>query len=412
MSKKYLIFLLILMMFLFSVYNVNAFFFWSHEKWVIEGFNEINSPTTNLCRAYLNIVIDGDLSSDSGVIHYSDSGQTLFSYIYPHTLQGYNECLREAGSDVQIRCFCIGNYLHILQDSYSHNIGGLVEKYLRKYLGNNYLGHMTLERNYENIHKTIVSSTNPNLKSLVDQNDKRVLDSLFPEFGGNDKYLEVMKGMSGLNMKNDAQLIRQGYLGEGFYDYVYKDKTKLPLWAYWVTGLMSFLSFLIILLLLLFGKTKWKYLTIFVFFLAFLAVIVIFYSFNPPVPLIGGNIWDLTKMPLPTWKITTFIIEVPPRFGYLRVSEQDVKDYDSKIQKATNEFLQNPIPNIQDASGLTYQDKNGNIVIGPLTQAEKPFKYILLPIMAFNLLWTFVWLFMKSFGIKLKRRWYNPFSWI
>ena len=416
MNKK-----LLLLIFVTSILLINslqlssAFFFWSHEKFVIQEFDEISddqSATVKMCRPYLNILIDGDLSSDVGVIHYGSSGASLFSYIYPHTLQGYNECLRDSGSDDQLKCFCTGNFLHILQDSYSHNKDGIVYKYLIKYFGNNYLGHMIVEKNFQTLHEKYIEQTNPTLKTKIDENDKQILNSLFPEFGGDDKYLNVMQKMSGLNMKADAQLIRSGYLGEGFYNTVYKDKTQIPVWGLWVSYLTMFIGFLSFLLLLIFGKTKWKYLTAFIFLLLFLVGFITYYSFNPVIPIINKDIWSITGVPLPTWKITTMLIEIPPKFGYLKFSQQDLIYYDNIVQEATNNFLRNPVANIQDASGLTYQDANTKqLVQGSLTYAERGFSMILLPIITIIISWIMITLLLKSFAIKFKRRWYNPYSW-
>jgi len=89
-----------------------------------------------------------------------------------------------------------------------------------------------------------------------------------------------------------------------------------------------------------------------------------------------------------TWKLTTFVIEVPSKFGYLSVSDSDISYYDKVVQEATNKFLETGNLQTDDNSGLSYYDRSGVFHQGALTNAEKTSVRFILPafILAFSIL--------------------------
>ena len=84
-------------------------------------------------------------------------------------------------------------------------------------------------------------------------------------------------------------------------------------------------------------------------------------------------------------------------FGYLSVSDQDVKDYGNKLQIATDNFLQNGVLTVDDASGLSYRDSNGVWVTGALTNSEIPFVYVIFPLTMVIFSVVTIYLFFKTF---------------
>jgi len=358
MKKILLITLSLFIVFSFAQ-PIDAYFFKDHIYWTLDGFKTTNSPITQRCRPYMEQVIGGVTASDVPIIHYFDEKVT--SYIFTHQRNAYLTCELESSGDEELFCFCIGMALHQVQDHFSHDVGGLVAKYLKKYGASNLFGHMVVERNYENKHgKSLI---NDPLISQVNFYNSIVLDLLFEETGGDPKYLEMLNEVSGIDMTQDARVIRSGYQGEGFYNTVYKDKVKLPFWAWALGGLLILFGLGATFGIIWFGKTNWKWIAIIFWVIIFAIGVIILYS------LFTGT----------TWKITTFIIEQPPKIGYLNVADKDIVYYDTIVKQESNNFLETGILTFDDASGLPYVDRFGNKIKGSLKQSESTFRYIVLP---------------------------------
>ncbi len=409
--KKIILFLVFGIFLISLVQPVTSFFPKSHIKWSIDGFQQTNSAITNECKNYLDVVMDGNTGSDVGVIYYGSSDKTLLgTYIGTHAKgSGYDSCMKEAGSDVKKRCFCYGNYLHIIQDSFSHNPGGLTETYLKKYFGNNYFGHMAIERDFENKHMKYLTEKGDYIivSGQLDYYNSNILKTMF-ELKNNQYYpsdlMLLVNRMAGLDMTSTTQIFQSGYLKEGFYGnvdkYRYNQQTDLPIWFYLVPSGMVLVGLALFIFILILGKNRWKWFTAFTFLIIALLGLLVLYSFNI------FDVWSLTGVKIPTWGIITWTLDVVTKMGYLSVSQADVQSYDKIIQDATNKFLECGVDciKIDDASGLTYKDRFGNIVTGALTQAERPFKivfyFILIPLYIF----LEAWLIFKSLGIKFRRR--------
>lgn len=366
------------------IIQVSAFYPKSHIAFTIDGLEQVNSPITQRCRPYLQLVLDGNSGTDVPVVHYGDK-DTISSYVSTHTLASGNKaCFEEAGSDVQKQCFCHGNALHLIQDTFSHN--GITASYIKSQLGSNYLGHMTVERSFENKHMAWLTLKNDYAitSGQLTYFDTRYLDSLFiTDSAGlkqQSQYLTMLNRMSGIDMTNDAKVVRSGYQGEGFYNTIYKDKLSLPWWVYGISVGLALLGLFFIVFMFLFGKNNWKWIVICEGLIFLGAGILIFVSFYTGT----------------TWKVTTFLIETPASFGYLAVSQADMEDYANRAQLATNEYLKTGVLSVEDATGLSYTDSLGNSIVGELSQAEGPFKiftyFIFLPAyLFFN-----GWLILKS----------------
>lgn len=413
-----------------SLNNVSAFFPKSHIAFVIDGFQQVDSPITQMCRPYLNLVIDGNSGSDTGVIHYSD-GEAIGSYIFTHTKGGYEKCLAEAGDNVQKKCICIGQATHIVQDPGGHLEGGIVEIGLKQFFGSNYFGHMTLERNFENKEIAYLTSIGDYaiVSGQLEYYDSMYLDSFFKMDSSGQlvpsEYMKLMSTVAGVDITGDAMAVRSGYQQSGFYNTVYKDKQSIvPFWAKGISLGVALLGLSMCLILIFLGKGKWKWLSLFFWALVFLFGLLLSSSVFLNLP--------------PIWKLTTLVIEIPPMIkgwevlavsllicipiflwgnkkyrwifmglflalgifgfflfgsgGYLSVSDQSVISHYKATQEATNEFLRTGVLNVLDASGLSYTDQNGNYVVGALTNAEKGFKYIwysIIPLIFFILFWMF-----------------------
>lgn len=388
LKKKIFVAIFPILLLVLTIIPSQAFFVKSHIAWTVDGFQTISSPITEKCRPYLNIVLDGDTGTDVGVLHYGETESALSSYIALHTKgAGYQNCLAEASTDIGKQCMCVGEALHIVQDSFSHLQGGVTEKYLKKFLGTNYFGHMTVERNFENKHMDLLTKRGDYsaTSGQLEYYNGIVLNSLFPEFGGDEKYLQLLKDMSGISLENDARIFRSGYLGEGFYNSIYKDKVSLPYWTYLISIGAILLGFGLGILILFIGSSGWKYLTAINWLIIGIIGAIILFSF------VTGT----------TWRLTTFVIEVPPMFGYLKVSDTDVAHYDDIIQQATNQYLSEGVLNIDDATGLTYTDsKTGELIQGALTKAETPFKVIWFVIILPLYLALNIFLLVKTFKRK------------
>lgn len=380
MNKKLLLILPIMLLILVS--PVFSLFTKTHNYYILKGFEEVDSPITRMCADKINLVTDGQTAADIGVIHYFDRDKDFFSYIFTHSRNFYTRCIQEAGSDQELQCWCIGAGLHQIMDDKSHNEDGLVTKYLKSEFASNLLGHMTVENDFELKILKLHSNENIISSGKLDTLNQQTLYSMFPDKGGNDKYFQLMQTVSNIDFRFDGLTFRKGYLDEGFsfYNNIYKDKVSLPWWfnsiflgAFIIGVAISFVAFFK-------GKTKWKYIVL---------------AEGLLIILIGGGL--LYSAYTTPWKITTALIEIPASLGYLSVSNEDVVVYDRLIQTATNSFLTDGILKIDDVSGRTYYDRNGEKVIGALNEAEKPFKYILLPIIIiFMVILNFI-IFRKSF---------------
>lgn len=362
--------------------NVSAFFTRSHETWMLNGLEQTDSSITSLCRNYKAEFLDGNTAADVTVLHYADSKVT--SYIFTHTRAGYTKCMEDAGSDPALRCFCYGVYLHNLQDSYSHLQGGVVEQTLKKYFGSNYMGHMTVERNFQSKHMQLLEDRNDYVISSgqLDYYDSISLNTLF-ENGEPSKYLDALNNIAGIDLSNDAKIFRSAYQGEGFYNTVYKDKIALPSWFYIIAYGLIIVGILVTVLIIGLGRNKFKYFAaIFWILLAVFGVILLLSFYT------GSS-----------WKITTFIIETPPKFfNYLGVTDASVKSYDKIIQDATNQFLTDGVFRIDDASGLTYCANTrtdgtcAKEIKGALTNAETGFNivfyWLLTPLFVILNIWS------------------------
>lgn len=363
MNKKLLflpIFALILVAFSLTV---SAHFTKSHEIWVIKGFEQLSSgDAAYICKDKLAIVLDGNTGADVPVLHYFDEG--VAAYISTHTTgSGYKACLDAAGSDIDKRCMCVGIGTHITQDAHSHTdettIDGLVPAHLKKFFGINFLGHMVIERNFENKHLKLLENDPIITSGKLELYDSKVLDSFFPDVGGDYKYFNLFSDMSGIDIRNDAVLFRGGYQGKGFYDTVYKkEKAKLPFWMQAIAYGMAIAGLIFSVIFIFFARSKWLW--------------RIIGSLQWIIILVVGVLLIVSFYQGTTWKITTTFIEIPAKLGYLAVSNDVVVQQNEVVQRATNEFLRSGVinPRFQDATGLSYVDSLGNQKRGAITESE------------------------------------------
>lgn len=386
--KKLNIFLIFTLIMIVFCFPVSAFFTESHIYWSLKGMKEVSSSITSMCGSEENMqaVFDGNTGSDIFVIHYYDKNK-VSSYIATHTKgAGYQNCLENAGGDVGMRCFCVGEALHITQDHFSHEAGGLTPTTLNKFLASNHFGHMTVEKGFQDKHLELLADkkdkyyTNGDIDYYAAPSKNSVVCESFKD----PKYTTLLKKMSGLgeDVENDIALFCSGYKNDGFFNTVYAKKVDFP--ASWYV--LAFGSLIIGLGLglavVILGRNKWKWLLFAIFML--LAVF--------------GGLLTYGYFTGQAWNIINTAVGIPAKFGYLSVSDSDVSLYNDRIQEATNKFLQTgQIPyNIVDASGRSHM-VNGVWVTGALDAIDNVFNWFVYPIVLLFLTVLIVWLFYKTF---------------
>ncbi len=338
----------------------SAFFAKSHEYWTIKGFEEINSPITQLCSGDIDLVAAGNFQTDASVLHYFDD--KFMSYISTHTRgSGYQACLQQAGTDPELRCYCYGVGLHNVQDHFAHTEVGVVPKYLNKYFSSNLVGHMVIEKSFEEKHMDFVSTDSVVTSGDLDYYDSIICDNLFVETGGDYKYINLLNDMSGIDMSNDVNIFCNGYQGKGFFDTVYNEKLKLPWWFWGLSIGLILVGLAVAILFIIYGRTMWKYSLVFMYLMIALVGVLILVSF------FTNN----------TWQWIDYTISLVP----ITVTDGDISYYDNVVQQATNQFLSTGKLVYDDNSGRSYVDRNGMDVVGALGEAEKSFQFIILPIL-------------------------------
>jgi len=366
----------------------SSYFTRTHTYWTLNAMQNVDSPITQECRPFIKETVDGNTLADVPVLFYFSSDKQS-SYIFTHQKgSGFNECLREAGSNTKLRCVCFGVASHVVQDFYSHTDTGVVPDYLRRFAGANFLGHMVVEQSFQDKFLKLKKDTDIIASGTLDRFDDVALDTIFDETGGDSEILELLNKMADLDMENTARVFRSGYQGEGFFSTVYQDKVKLPFWGFAVSIILIISGLAISVFLIFTGRTGWKWVTALLWLVLLGFGILILFSF------LTGT----------TWKITTFLIQQPPKLGYLQVSQSDVVFYDNIIQEATNQLFRTGRLPFDDASGLSFKSSEGIQIEGALKKAEGTFKFIVFPIFIILFIILNVFLFAKSYGLSFRRK--------
>lgn len=365
MLNKRIFLFLFLGIFLISLLGSSqAYFYKSHEFWTLKAFSQTSSPITQLCGTGNNYEAfkTGVLAADVPVLHYFD--KKVSSYVGTHSKgAGLASCLSNADTDEE-KCFCYGETMHwVAQDRYSHLQEGVVYKYLKSEGGLNFLGHMTIERDFENKHMEYVKNDPIVTSGKLEQYDSTALDYLFEEYGGNPELLSLLSQQAGIDLTNDARIFRSGYQGEGFYSTVYKDKVSLPYWFWLIPIILIIFGLFLVFASLKFGKGFWKWM------LLIYSIVIVIFALVILISIFQGT----------TWKLTTIFIEIPPKFGYLSVSQEDIVYYDQIVTQATIDYLKTGNVVIVDGSGLSYE-QDGQLVKGALSEAQQVAQYIIYPI--------------------------------
>ena len=391
MNKKIFI-LIFVFMILFSSY-ASAWFTLDHTIFTLEAFNEVNSPITQMCKNKLDIVLDGNFAADIPVLHYIDSLQNKVptSYSFTHSVgSGYNECMELAGSDINKKCFCYGVGLHEVQDPFSHGtegVQGLTATYLKKGVTTNLIGHMIVEKDFQNKHlplvKELYGDTFVSTAEYYGGENKNAIicNNLCDSTGCKTQYMSILNEMANQNMELDADTICKGYKGFGFYDTVYVNKVGLPGWAYTISLGMFILCAILAGLALWKGNSnsyKW----------AFIGIMILF--------AIIGLILYISVVTGTSWKLVNVGLQLPPKIGWLSVSETDMKEYHQLVIDSSNQFLRTGIVPYDDVTGLEYCDSDGNCVIGQLAEAEKTSRIVFLLIEILFAIFI-LFLFYKTF---------------
>ena len=386
---KKVIFLL-LMTFLL-VPNVNAFYAWSHRYWDLKAITETNSFITQECGTpeMIALCLDSESSLDIPVLHYSDN--KLSSYIFTHVQSAQTGLKQDAGADSKLRCQAYCSGMHLIADHYAHDENGLVPKYLANSFAPNLGGHMTIENDFDLKHKAYLKNVVKDslvVDGTVDYYDSVYLDTFFQD----EKHILLLNEIAGIDLRNDLNIISNGYKGTGFKAIVYDQKLKLPFW-YWAVSIGGIILGLGLTLLIIFtGKTNWKWFMIIPWVLLIvLAVIVVIAYFT-------GS----------TYQIINGFLRIPTSVGLLSVSEKDVEYYDRVIVDALKRYLETGVIPFDDSSGLSYcpggqTTQSGSCShwrTGALTQSGKRFTYGVVPLLAIFFALMNVLLFIQTYSKK------------
>ena len=386
MDKK-LIFFFILG--IFFIGSVSAYYPSSHRYWDLKSLSEVSSPITKLCTEdndFTNLVVDGESAADATVIHYYDN--EFLSYVATHTRGiGFTECLAQAGTDPELLCICYGIGLHNVQDHFAHTDDGLVPTYLKSNLAPNLLGHMAIENSYDTKHIPYLDGQGDVIvtSGTLAFYDTIYLDSFFPEFGGKEKYVRLLNTVTGIDTRNDLNIVSNGYKGVGFFDTVYNQKLKLPWWGRWSAIGAMVIGFGLSLVFIFTGRTAWKWLLIIPWVTLGILGLLILISFQANT----------------TWQWLNAGLGATSAVGLLEVSDADIIIYNDRVLEASKRFLETGVLPFDDNSGLTYIDRDGIQRTGALIEAERTgFRNIMLPILAavFALLNGF--LIFKTYGVR------------
>lgn len=365
------------------VQPVSAFFTETHEYITVKAFQSVNSAITDQCSDRLQLIIDGNTAADLPVTHYYDN--KFKSYVSTHTKgSGFDACLNVAGSDPDLRCFCYGVALHVIQDHYAHTENGVVPKYLSRSLMPNLGGHMTIEKDFDDKMRAKVKADDPSLYTAVQNYNTHLLDAAFED----EKYLTVANDMTGLDMRNDLNIFVNGYKNKGFADTVYGQKVMLPTWFYWISYGALILGLGMFLIILIFGKTGWKWLAI----LPWIVLAII------------GAILIVAFLTHYTWLVVSTTVGLPAKVGIMSVSSADINSYYDAATKDTEKFLETGVLPYDDSTGLSYSDVNGKWVNGELIKSERGFMYVLLPVLAVLFTLLNIFLLFKTFGHGKKKK--------
>jgi len=388
--------LLVLLLCILSVSsNVSAFFPKDHIAYTVNGFNTVNSPITQRCAPYLDLVLDGNNGADSGILHYGSSLVT--SYIYTHVKAGYEQGLIEAGSNDKKYCLIIGEGLHITQDGVSHLPGGLVETYLKKFASTNYAGHMTVENDFTNKHIAQLTASNDYAitSGKLNYYNSIYLDNLIDIDGQATEYLKMFNKIANLDLTTDVLRIRANYQGADFYSATAKSRYTggIPWWADAVIVGLLLVSLTFIVLIIWRGHSYWKWINVAWWGIVFIVGIVLLVSL----------------LTLTFWSLLTHIMSITSSLGYLSVSQADVQHFSSVAQQATNDFLTTGQLKTLDSTGLSYcavQNPATGVcttqVSGALSNAEKPSKWIFYGLLMPLYLAISIYLSYKSFRRRKK----------
>lgn len=385
-TKFILIFLLIG---IFTLSTVRAYYTEDHLYWTLKGMAEVDSPITQQCKPYIHLMLDGNTAADAEVIHYFDN--QFMSYVFTHTKGGFEKCMQAAGTSPELQCLCYGIALHQVQDRFAHLEDGIVPRYLQKSYTVNLLGHMIIEQQAENKMRDLIRERNENFVAdgKWDFYNTHVLCSFFTGeeasicegFNGGKKYENVLEEAFSFQIDNDIRIFQMGYLEVGFLNSVYKDRVSLPPWFWGVCIALIMIGLTISILAAVFGKTGWKWLVFVLFLLVAIVGSYLLYA------ILHGNVWS----------IITQGVQIPTTLGLMKISNQDIITYDAKTQEATNKFLETGILPYSDVSGLSYE-KDGEWVVGALNKAETMSKYILMPVVLMIFLVSTAYLFYKTFA--------------
>ena len=102
-----------------------------------------------------------------------------------------------------------------------------------------------------------------------------------------------------------------------------------------------------------------------------------------------------------TWRVTNFIIDIPPKFGLLSVSMEDVEEIDALALEATKQYWESDGKlDVDDASGLSYINRYGEMIEGTLIKAQWKWTYIISPLLILFASLTLIGVVYKTFRVK------------
>jgi hypothetical protein len=346
----------------------------NHAYFTIEGFRTTNSPITTLCQDREEQIIFGNAAADVPVIHYLEND--LEGYKGTHSRAVYTKCLEIAGSDKDLKCFCYGVGLHLVQDVVSHY--DVVPLYIQKYFGSNKLLHPIIEINTraQTLERLKANPSAVATEEEIKQAAKYSLDLFYKDA----KYYQLFQEATGLDMRQDFAAVDAALRGERWKDVVYGKKVSLPSWYWVVSGSIAIIGIFWVVLTRLISRNKLGILSYFIGgALSIFGVLLL-------ISLATGQSWiwynNIAKIPAAMMNIEDS-------------SKWDIEALQNTKNFFANEQLINDGSLVSDASGLSHTDSQNNWVKGPLDAAEGRFKYFLFPMLAIIAVALTVLLFWK-----------------
>jgi hypothetical protein len=353
-----------------------------HTYILYTAWDQVTSPITQMCAGRLDLINTGEKVTDAPVIHYLEGGKKIASYIGTHTASAYIICTRNAGADLDQKCFCIGNVVHPTSGDVSSHLEQ-VPSYIKKFWFLNIPVHLTVEKAMEMKLEDYLLR-HPESRMSWEEVEIKTQYSFDPMFE-DEKYMKLLDKMSGIDMRTDVAIVGAALKGGKWQSTVYGKQVYLPSWSYAIGIGLMFISGLLLFVVYKWGSGWFKWVVMIELGVMFVLGLLIFLSL-----LLGTSwLWFDAMMSVPASMIS--------------ISDDEFEHYLNQDIARTKLVLQDGVNRYTDWTGLSYISSTGADVNGELSKAESRFWWVLMPISTIITVgWGYLnykWVFRK------KKRW-------